>query len=79
MNKVEKIKWFFWVSSTEVIRGELSFRWKCLNQNQLAIVASVSISIIRKYGSGERDVSKAEVRAIIRIADVLGVQVNGLI
>lgn len=50
-----------------------------LSQSQLATKSGVSIGLIQKYESGERDINKAQVRTVHQLAQALGCTVEDLI
>lgn len=50
-----------------------------LTQKLLAEVSGVSFRSIQKYESGERDITKAEVGTVIKLADALGVDIKEIV
>lgn len=52
---------------------------KGITQKQLSELAAVPIKTLQKYESGERDILKAEVGAVIRIAKILEVNIEDLV
>ena len=52
---------------------------KGLTQKLLAEVSGVSLRSIQKYESGERDITKAEVATVIKLADALEVNVKEIV
>lgn len=51
---------------------------RAITQKQLAELSGVSLKSIQKYESGERDILKAEVGTVLKLAEVLEVTVEKL-
>ena len=52
---------------------------KGYSQAKLAEISEVNLGTIQKYESSERDISKAQVQTVKKLADALDITINELI
>lgn len=52
---------------------------KGLSQSQLADASGVSVRMVQKYEQGERDINKASVSTVLKLAEVLECSVEDVV
>lgn len=52
---------------------------KRISQMQLAEISGVSVRMIQKYETGEKDINKAQALTVYKLSEALGVKVEDLI